>query len=76
MASCVWRVCREPCCEGVRVSLSSVYLERRGCMRPSQSLVRVFNRYMPRYEIGKFLVGWFWVFKAFSHIASVTIPLH
>ena len=56
MASCVWQICREPCCEGVRVSLSSVYLERRGCMRPTQSFVRVFNRYILRYEIGKFLV--------------------
>jgi len=27
VASCVWRVSREPCCEGERASLSSVYLE-------------------------------------------------
>jgi len=27
VASCAWRVSREPYCEGVRVSLSSAYLE-------------------------------------------------
>jgi len=44
IASCVWRVGREPCCEGVRVSLSSAYLERRDSMRPLKCLVRVFSR--------------------------------
>jgi len=43
MTSWVCWMIRDPCWEGVRVSLSSVNLERRASMRPSKSFVRVLR---------------------------------